>query len=70
MRQYESIVQLLLSHGARANTPAGPLGTALSLAAYTGLRETFDSLLRHGASLDVSGGFLSSPLTAAISGGH
>ncbi|KAJ9263161.1 hypothetical protein DTO195F2_3139 [Paecilomyces variotii] len=70
VRQFESVVQMLLSRGAKADTSAGHFGTALSLAAYMGLRSTFDSLLQHGASLDASGGFLESPLVAAILGGH
>lgn len=70
VRQYESVVQMLLSRGAEADTSAGHLGTALSLAAYMGLRDIFNSLLQHGASLDASDGFLQSPLTAAILGGH
>ncbi|KAJ9405424.1 hypothetical protein DTO045G8_6827 [Paecilomyces variotii] len=70
VRQFESVVQMLLSRGAEADTSAGHFGTALSLAAYMGLRNTFDSLLQHGASLDASGGFLESPLVAAILGGH
>jgi ankyrin repeat protein len=70
VRQYESVVQLLLSRGAEADTSAGHFGTTLSLAAYMGLHNTFDSLLQHGVRLDASGGFLQSPLPAAILGGH
>lgn len=70
VRQYEIVVQMLLLCGAEADTSAGHFGTALSLAAYTGLRNTFDSLLQHGASLNVLGGFFQSPLAAAILGGH
>ncbi|GAD99790.1 hypothetical protein AOR_1_288124 [Paecilomyces variotii No. 5] len=70
VRQFESVVQMLLSRGAEADTSAGHFGTALSLAAYMGLRNTFDSLLQHGASVDTSGGFLQSPLVAAILGNH
>ncbi|PCG90114.1 Hypothetical protein PENO1_100830 [Penicillium occitanis (nom. inval.)] len=61
---------MLLSRGAEADTSAGNLKTALSPATYTELRDIFDSLLQHGASLDASGGFFQSSLAAAILGGH
>jgi ankyrin repeat protein len=70
LRQYENVAEMLLSHGAKADTSAGHLGTALSLAAYMGLRKTCNSLLQNGASLAISGGFLQSPLAATITGGH
>ncbi|RAO66679.1 uncharacterized protein BHQ10_002691 [Talaromyces amestolkiae] len=70
MCEYESVVQMLLSRGAEADTPTGHFGTALSLTAYMGLCNTFNSLLQQGASLNASGGFLQSPLAAAILGGH
>lgn len=70
VRQFKSVAQMLLSRGAEADTCAGHFGAATSPAAFMGLRNLFDSLLKHSATLNASGGFIQSPLEAAILGGH
>jgi ankyrin repeat protein len=68
--EYGKTVSLLLSNGARADNPPGRFGTALTLAAFAGLIETFDTLIIHGAKINEAGGVLGSCLSAAIDQHH
>lgn len=69
-KQTEEVVYLLIGKGANPDPTPGTLGGTLTLAAFFGSRNIFEILLQHGASLDTAGGYLHSPLSASIQGGH
>ena len=68
-QQFEKIVQLLLEKSASPNPRKGPFGSILTMAAFTGINNIFNILLRNGA-INAVGGYLHSPLIAAINGVH
>ncbi|KZL84343.1 hypothetical protein CI238_11683 [Colletotrichum incanum] len=61
-------VQILLNNGADANAPPGFFGSALQIACFLRSEALVKLLLEHGATVDVSGGWLQTPLLAAMFG--
>ena len=67
MLGHESIVDLLLKHGAEVNAKGGTYSYALQAAAAFGFETLVTSLLDSGADIDAKGGLHGSALQAAIS---
>ena len=63
-------VQVLFKHGVDADTKAGFFGTALQIACFIRSEKIARLLLDHGANVNGTGGWLGSPLMAAIHAGN
>ncbi|CUS12034.1 unnamed protein product, partial [Tuber aestivum] len=66
----ESVVQLLLEHGAEANAEGGDYGNALQAGARAGSERVVCLLLERGADVNAQGGFYGNALQAAAQGGN
>ena len=66
----ESIVQMLLDHGAEVNSQGGYYGNALQAAAGSGSKPIVALLIQHGAQVEASGGAYGNALQAASRNGH
>lgn len=67
---HESVVQLLLDHGARVNSKGGDYGYALVAACFKGHMKIVQLLLKRGAHVNAQGGRHGNALQAACAGGH
>ncbi|OQD87404.1 hypothetical protein PENSOL_c078G10565 [Penicillium solitum] len=67
---HESVVQLLLDHGARVNSKGGDYGYALVAACFKGHMKIVQLLLKRGAHVNAQGGRHGYALVAACFKGH